>query len=83
MRCRVGFGPVGGRFWQRWCLLAFWMLGLWCGVAYASFSKVTAADFGASSSPETGVMDRLTILPLFFCVSFCLSGAAMLVYTRS
>ena len=41
-----------------------------CGVAYASFSKVTVADCLASASPETGVMERETILPLSH-VSMC------------
>ena len=35
-----------------------------CGVAYASFSKVTVADFWASASPETGVTEMVVILPL-------------------
>jgi hypothetical protein len=35
-----------------------------CGVAYASFSKVTLADLRELASDETGVMDRVTILPL-------------------
>ena len=32
--------------------------------AYVSFSKVTAADFGASAASDEGVTDREVILPL-------------------
>lgn len=35
-----------------------------CGVTYASFSKVTVADFWASASPETGVTEMWVIFPL-------------------
>ena len=44
------------------------------GKTYASFSKVTVADLGASGSPETGVTEMEVILPLYSSQSRRRSG---------